>query len=148
MWDIPTSGPYPLLSHQPSTWLQLDQNKQPVSSPAEQNDGFRKKKMTNDEVREKGVVEPPTYYFPNPKEMFTEPLTLFRYDIGSRGRLLREHPEIYQMVKTEDQREIDRFYGKDNQGNSTHVRIPEGFVVARTPNADRLIDRFEKAMSK
>jgi len=52
------------------------------------------------------------------------------------------------MVKTEDQREIDRFYGKDNQGNSTHVRIPEGFVVARTPNADRLIDRFEKAMSK
>ena len=130
----------------PKSWIAFNEDMQAL----DENDnpvGFKyAKKYTNDEVSADAVVKPPSYYFPNPSEMLIEGLTTYRTSTKERARLLKESPVLYEEVQAYDQAELKRVYGIDNGGMSKVVRLPEGFVVERNADSERLIAQFEKAL--
>lgn len=83
-----------------------------------------------EEVGEKALVKPATWYFRNPEEMHAEALTMFRLGKDHREHLLRTSPTLYQTVRREDQKEIDKHKGVDEQGRSKFVRDVSGSLVA------------------
>ena len=104
----------------------------------------RARKFTNDQVAADAQVKPLTYYFPNPKEMFSEGLANFRNGRASRERELNLSPALYAVVSRHDQKEIAKYYGVDASGHSKFIRNADGLIVARTPAAEAELARFEQ----
>lgn len=94
------------------------------------------------EIRDLAVVRPPSSYFINPCEIYAEALTAFRSGSQWRSNLKRESPKLYELVKKQDQLEIDRYYKEKFTGKSG-LRLPDGNVVEATTDAKEALVAYE-----
>lgn len=123
-------------------WIKLTNNV-PLTEDGElARDLTKAQTLSNEEVMDRAVLEPATYYFPNPEEMLVEIITEFRKGEESRAELMRDHPEFYHIAKQYDAMELGRTYGVSN-GRTRAMRLPEGFVVRRDERAEEILRKFE-----
>jgi hypothetical protein len=94
--------------------------------------------LTTTQMMHLAKVPPSTDYFINPAEMFAEALMLFRADKSHRQQLLAINASLYQLVKEEDQMEIDRVYG-----SAALVRNVDGLLVADGADTRSEITKLE-----
>src|SRR5262249_15336877 len=69
--------------------------------------------------------------------------SFFRANAGKRAELLLTDETLYREFKTADQNEIDAYYAKHHPGERG-IRLPDGSIVTRTPEAEALVDNFER----
>ena len=70
------------------------------------------------------MVRPATRYFTNPAEVMAEGLMLYRLNEDTRAYLKAVSPELYDLVQTEDQQELDLAYGA-----GIKVRLSNGTIA-------------------
>lgn len=95
-------------------------------------------RLSTDEIREAAVIKPISSYFPNPMEMYAEGVSYFRRGEKYRKYLLDESPELYRLVKEQDQLELDKTYGKGKM-----VRYLNGSLIANLHDKQNEIREFE-----
>ncbi|MFA6211540.1 MAG: hypothetical protein WCT03_13260 [Candidatus Obscuribacterales bacterium] len=134
----------PISCGENTAWLGRKGQKYITADEAGTENRGEAKHFSNDEVAANAVVKPATYYFPNPREMFSEGLTSFRHSAESRRRLLDASPKLYEVVENYDNAEIDKFYGGSESGERKFVRSLSGAVVPRNSPAGAEVDAFEK----
>lgn len=98
---------------------------------------------TSDDIRARALVKPPTEYFDNAVEMAADALMMFRASEGRRAELLRNSRDFYSFIREQDQMDIDHTHGKDNQGKSKKIRLPDGVLVDNTAQNAALVSQFE-----
>ena len=129
---------------QPTMWFARNFRGEPVNSRGKSVSKISDAQhFTNEEVMEKAMVPPFTYYFKNPTEMLSEGLTAFRHGGTVRKELLDDSPRLYQVVKNYDQEEIDKYFGTDLHDRSKFVRDISGEVILTDPNVIARIREFE-----
>lgn len=107
---------------------------------------------TRAEMRKLATVRPMTYYFPSPSEMYAEGVMIYRLGGQYRRSLLKESPAMYEVVKREDQREINLTFGcmrvwlsrNSWYEEPLYIRSPEGFLVRNTPANAGKVYSFEQ----
>lgn len=120
-------------------WVRCNDKGQPLNI-----DGQRVKRQSEAEqqqhwqISKAAIIRPATYYFCNPAEMLAEGMMLFRMNEETRAYLMRVSPELYDFVKAEDQRELDK-----NFGNTVKIRTPDGLVVDNNNSARISVSNFE-----
>ncbi|HEY9785588.1 MAG TPA: hypothetical protein V6D17_09325 [Candidatus Obscuribacterales bacterium] len=102
------------------------------------------KHFTGDEIRDRALVKPCTYYFVNPLEMFAEGGMKYRVNERRREELLTESPTLYEAVKKHDQYEINRTYGVDASQQPKYIRKPDGYLAHNTAESRKAIEDFEE----
>lgn len=100
-----------------------------------------KKRLTNEQMRERAKVRPASNYFDSADEMHAEGISRFRTD---RAGLAEDSPHLYSVMKDFDQRMLDKKYGKDSNGQSNYIRDENGKIVRNTPEARQRIERMER----
>ncbi len=64
-------------------------------------------KLSEQEMMAEALVTPPTFYFDNPAELYAEGMKLYRLGDSARSHLQKVSPKLYEIVKRDNQREID-----------------------------------------
>lgn len=147
IWLIKTRGnDFYRFDPEKEDWIRCNKKGQFVDGAgkivAEMNDAAR---ATTQAVRAEAEVRPPTDYFDNAVEMHAEAMMLFRVNNKRRAFLLIESPHLYSFVKEQDQLDVNKAYGVDQQGKPRMIRNPDGFLVANSPENRRLVEDFERA---
>jgi hypothetical protein len=88
-------------------------------------------KLSEDEMVKEAKVTPPTWYFENPEEEYAEAVRMFRMSTESRQYLQTHSPALFDLMKVEDQKELDQLYGKNADGTSKKVRASNEEIVDR-----------------
>lgn len=131
----------------PTTWIARNAYRRPIDAQGKVVDYPAKaQRLTNEEVMDRALVRPNTYYFPNPMEMLSEGLTALRESRESRERLFRSSPEIYGVARSYDENEIGRFYSLDPTGSPPYLRSPDGILKPRDRQSEEEIRRFEESL--
>ncbi len=104
--------------------------------------------LSAEDVRKRALYPPPTDYFDNAVEVAAEALMMLRVSKERRELLLSRSPVIYEYIKGKDQEDLDLTYGKSAVGESKMIRIPDGTIVANTPENQKMIKDFEVTVSK
>ncbi len=131
--------------HSPSTWYLTNQDRQPLDAKGNVVEKIADaQKFTNEELMDRAAVRPFTYYFMNPKEMMSEALTAYRLGPDTRSKLMNDSPILYKVTQEYDRAEIEKFYGKNAEGLSNKVRLPDGTIADRNKSSLELIANFEK----
>jgi hypothetical protein len=95
-------------------------------------------RRNTEEIRELALVKPISTYCPNPMEIYAEGLAYFRRGEQYRKLLLQESPELYRLVKEQDQLELNRTYGK-----GMFIRALDGRLTADRTDIQKQIAAFE-----
>ena len=131
--------------HSASTWYLTNDERQPLDENGKVVEKIKDaKQFTNEEIMDRAEVRPFTYYFMNPREMLSEALTAYRTGPDTRAKLLNSSPQLYKVTEEYDRGEIEKFYGKNADGLSNKVRLPDGTVVDRQESSLGSIADFEK----
>jgi hypothetical protein len=132
---------------QQSAWFEI-KDKHLVGENGVPTDKMREAAhFSNDQVRDRALVRPVSYYFPNPIEMLSEGLTTFRSGAESRRQLYHESPTLYDTVAQYDKEELAHFYGVDRKGRNKVLRTPAGHVVARSAGTLKSLAAYESSLS-
>ena len=121
-------------------WFRCNKNATPLDS-----DGEKVRRRceaffaSNAEVRALAAVTPPSDYFTNPMEMFAEAIRLFRTSAATRRSLYACNPQLYELVRDQDQREIDKAFGK-----GLYIRTASGVLTKATSQSLSALQSFEK----
>lgn len=131
---------------EPSFWYAENSLGQPIGKEgkpvAKVADAER---LTNEQVQDRALIRPITYYFPNAVEMHSEGLTAYRMGQDSRMKLYRESPNLYKVAETYDKREIETVYGTHWWWKTPNMmRAPDGRIVPNTYANEALVTEFEK----
>jgi hypothetical protein len=117
------------------------ENKWIKVNPNDQKD--KSVEVRSDFIQNNAVVRPVSYYFINPKEQHAEALAYFRLGWHHRRGLLATNRDVYELVKQQDQQEIDATYPSSN-GKSLFVRLPDGKLGRNDDKSCRRIADFEQ----
>jgi hypothetical protein len=121
-------------------WVLSNENGQPIAPDGRVlNAGEPQIKLTTDEMQHAALVRPSTKYFINPIEMYAEGLMSLRLSNDSRQRLVSSSPVLYELVKRQDQIEIDTAYGAGKR-----LRGSEGSLVESSAANRHSLSEFEK----
>jgi hypothetical protein len=121
-------------------WVLSNKDGQPISADGRLlNAGEPQIKLTTDEMQNAALVRPSTKYFINPIEMYAEGLMSLRLGNDSRRQLLSSSPVLYELVKRQDQIEIDTAYGAGQRLRSTDGSLVESSAANR-----HSLSEFEK----
>jgi hypothetical protein len=93
-------------------------------------------------ARKNALVPPPSDYFINPTEEHAEALTNFRLSQTTRLQLLKTSPTLYEVAKSDDQRDIDMIYPRIH-GEPQYVRMPNGLLTKNDQSAQDTVKQFE-----
>jgi len=99
--------------------------------------------ISNRQMRDMALVTPSTNYFDNPVEMDAEALTQFRLGNTHRSALRNLNEGMYNLVKEQDQRDINRKYPPVN-GEPRRIRLPNGQLAEHSAEARDAVERFEQ----
>ena len=88
-------------------------------------------KLSEDEMVKEAKVTPPTWYFENPEEEYAEAVRMFRMSDESRQYLQKNSPALYDLMKVEDQKELDQLYGTNSDGTAKKTRAQNGEIIDR-----------------
>jgi len=131
---------------EPSAWFRVNEQGESFDANSNTTKSMDEaKRYTDQEVMDRALVKPNTYYFMSPKEMLSEALTGLRMGRESRAQLMKDSPALYGAAKEYDQQELNNYYGATRFGGPTHVRTPDGMVVPRTSVSVTAIARFEQS---
>jgi hypothetical protein len=96
----------------PKTWLRVDAQGQLLDAAGLAVDATEKaKQLSNEQVKQGAVVRPATDYFDTPLEIFADAMKMFRMGGSARLALLQNSPKLYQLIKEQDQKEINLYFG-------------------------------------
>lgn len=101
--------------------------------------------LSKQQMRATALVRPPTDYFDTPVQEYVDAMAMLRVSAKRRVDLLNESPELYRLVKGDDQADIDLTFGKDAAGESKLIRSVDGTLVANTAEHRSRITEFEQA---
>lgn len=113
----------------------------PCNEKGEFPKGASERMLTTVKMAENAAVKPVTSYFSNPKEMHAESLCAFRLDAKWRALLMKTDRALYDLVKEQDQTEIDRAFN----GTEGKLRHPDGHLVPATAENKKIVTDFERA---
>lgn len=99
--------------------------------------------LSTEQMRERALVKPPTFYFDNPLEAVAEGLSLLRRGAATREAFMKDSPQMYDYIKELDQADIDSTYGTASGGGSKMVRLPSGRLAVNDSSSQRAIAEFE-----
>ncbi len=123
-------------------WVRMKTNGQPLDKNGQPCKYENVDRVTNDQMIEMAKVRPATSYNDTPKEMYAEAMTKFRD--GHRADLWKVNPDMYKVMKSADQEEINRAHPPDKKGVPTYIRAADGRIVPNTPEAQAEIQNLEK----
>lgn len=103
-------------------------------------------RFTNEQVMDRALVRPSTFYFMNPIETMAESLTAFKAGRESRKQLFMRSPELYRVTEEYDRNEISKFYGSNWFGTTNMMRNPDGVMVPTGLKAIMELTRFENEL--
>ncbi|MBK7838813.1 MAG: hypothetical protein IPJ49_14260 [Candidatus Obscuribacter sp.] len=103
-------------------------------------------RYSNSEMRNIAAVKPTSTYFPTPREQVAESLTEFRDNANTRTALHGSSASVYQATKEFDQREIDSVHGKNRDGSSKLIRLPDATLAANNDANRKTVSDFEKGL--
>ena len=126
-----------------ATWSRTKPDGSAIDSTGRRVPPAQAEKLDATQLRTRALVKPPTSNFDNPEEEYAETVKMLRLGARSRRELIRESPLLYDMVKANDQREIDHKYGNETDGTPKVVRAPSGELVPNSVAARTEIDTFE-----
>lgn len=123
-------------------WVRCNKQGQPLNENGERvTKQYLAKRLTASEVADIAMVRPATSYFPSPLEVYAEGMMIFRCDKESRAMLKANCPDLYEIVRREDQREIDICYGPGN-----YIRDLDGLLVKQSEQSTQLVAKFENRL--
>lgn len=129
-------------------WTRVNEQGQPLKADGTVAKSFFSQdavRLTNQEMREKAAIKPTSTYFPNPREQVAESITEFRDNAATRRALQTSAPDVYQATKDFDQREIDSVHGKNRDGSSKLIRLPDASLAPNTDANRKIVSDAEKA---
>ncbi|MBX9690728.1 MAG: hypothetical protein K2X27_28695 [Candidatus Obscuribacterales bacterium] len=129
-------------------WVKCDKSGTPLDDKDLPTTFKNAKQYRRQEIADRALVKPLTYYFPNPVEMYAEGLMLYRLGDKRREELLRDSPALYKAAKAGDQAEIDQRYGKDPAGQSKKIRTVDGELQENNAENRKSIQDFEDKINK
>ena len=92
-------------------WLRVNLEGQYLDRDGKVVAAAKAEAISNADMQKLALVKPASNYFDNPIEVFAEGMRLFRMGGEARDTLFVEAPLVYQLVKEEDQAELNLFYG-------------------------------------
>jgi hypothetical protein len=129
-------------------WIACDDKGTPLDAAGRVvNDAASAPHLTTAEVREKALVRPPTDYFTAPDEMLADSLMLYRVGEEGRKELIKSGTQLYGVVKDFDQSEMDSRFGKNADGSSKKIRLPDGDMVENSAQSKQLSDDFDASLT-
>jgi hypothetical protein len=126
--------------HLYTRWRQTggEENTQGVKVPAGQGEKFNESEMIKN-----AYIKPPTWYFVDPDEEYAESVRLYRTGESARRSLYRDSRTLYDLIKKNDQTEINNTFGMNVDGSPNQIRSVEGVLVPNDAPQRRLINEFE-----
>lgn len=144
LWLIKTrSGDLYRIDDEKQNWILCDSKGQPLDKERTAVDQTEAERASAEAVRKEALVYPPTDYFRSPFELDAEALMLFRLNAARRAALLNDSPVLYRLAKEQDQKDIDKTYGANDNGSSKMIRNPDGELVANDAAASAMVAAFE-----
>lgn len=123
-------------------WVRCNRSGQPLSDEGHvverQVDARR---LTASQMMEVAQIKPATNYFSNPMEMFAEGMMLLRASRRHRQLLLSTNPALYELLKEQDQAEIDASFG-----GQRYTRTVDGLVAMDAPTIQQELSNFERTV--
>jgi hypothetical protein len=95
------------------------------------------------DLAEIALVKPATDYFTTPFEHHAEAIEFYRNGEEGRMELYMMNPELYNIIKEADQREIDAAYPPNADGTPSMIRLPDGSLGENTPDNQQAVADFE-----
>ena len=77
----------------------------PTNADGKPGPADKMQKLNEDEMVQEAKVTPPTWYFENPEEEYAEAVRMYRMSDESRAYLQKHSPDLYDLMKVEDQKE-------------------------------------------
>lgn len=134
-------------------WTRVDEHGKPLKpdgTPASGWDDPNAAVRSNQQMRDNAAVTPGSDkdYFNKPWEGGAESLRWYRSNQADRTRLYNIDPKNYEATKAFDQAELDSDprYGKNPDGTSKFIRLPDGTVGANTPENRKAVADFEATL--
>lgn len=133
-------------------WTRVNENGEPLKADGSLASGFDDPTAftyTNRDMREQSRVKPMTEYFPQPNERSAEAIWHFRGDKDSRGNLYLNDVTLYNSTKVMDQKSIDADprYGKNPDGSSKFIRMPDGSIQPNDEANRKAVSDFEAQLA-
>lgn len=128
----------PSTTLRPHTWYRCDERGKPLDCWGKPTDKEHALKVSGEAMMAQAKVKPVSDYYPNPFEMFAEGVTHFRLGSRTRRDLMAKSPTFYQVIKDEDQAEIDAHFGKGKK-----IRMPDGSLADDNKANRAVINNFE-----
>ena len=135
------------------TWTRVDDKGRPLREDGSLADSWTDRqvaKRSNFEMRLMADTTPATNYYSNPGENGSESLEYYRAGEDGRIKLYQVNPDLYRSTRKFDQAEIDSDprYGKEEDGTSKFLRLPDGTIGENTRANRRAVTRFEESLEK
>lgn len=89
-------------------------------------------------------MPPATDYFLHPIEQQGDNLALLRSGGDATGEFIRDNYDLYVSAKATDQRHIDSVFGKNADGSSKMIRLPDGSIAENNKPNYGQVTEFEK----
>ncbi|HEY9676423.1 MAG TPA: hypothetical protein V6C76_00370 [Drouetiella sp.] len=107
-------------------WRQVGgpENEQGHLGPAD-----KMQRLGESEMEAHARVKPPSWYFESPEEEYAKAVRAFRTSTESRAALQKNSPELFTLMKENDQREINQLYGTNSDGTPKKTRNENGEIV-------------------
>jgi hypothetical protein len=126
-------------------WLLCNEKEEAINRDGKViKDGFIY--LTTEEARNEAAVRPLTDYCHHPREVDATAAAAFKSSIEDRTRLAMNDKILYTVAKDKDQKKIDAYYAKHYPGKEG-IRLPNGHIVDKTPEAQAEVTAFEKCFS-
>lgn len=126
-------------------WVKCNKDGEPLDANDKPVAKFKDAKTyTRNEITDRALVPPITYYFVNPTEMFAEGLMFVRLDQSRREELLKKSPTLFDAAKEQDQKEINLNYGTKPDGSPKYIRSADGKVVENNAANSKEVADFEQ----
>lgn len=120
-------------------WVRCNRSGQPMSEDDHVVERQRDaRQLTPSQMVEFAQMKPATNYFSNPMEMFAEGMMLLRAGKKHRQQLLTANPALYEMLKEQDQAEIDASFG-----GQRYIRTVDGLVTQNSSSIQQELANFE-----
>lgn len=103
--------------------------------------------ISGEEMRERALM--PHLHETQPEapwEFDAEAKAYFRHSEAYRTQLYVTSPDAYFQIKERDQQQIDKAYGKDENGRSKWIREPNGTLVPNTADNRQAVSDYERGL--
>lgn len=119
-------------------WITCNESGEPLDGSGNVVSADQATQVSNEDMSALARVTPPTSYFTNPGEMWADGIRSFRLDRYARLAFMSRSPQFYQVVKEQDQNEIDATYG-----SGKYIRGIDGLLVADNVSNRASVSIFE-----